>query len=486
MLDNNSQTATQEAVSNVFDVFRGVCTHEDSKDFALALLVLKYLSDLATESQDTIGDLRYRVPKEAHFHALLEVSPQGQNGDRINKALSWIEGANEELHDMFHSVDFCSSKLGSADRADVLLRRLLEAFNVPALSFRADRERASEVASRACEAFLMQAAEASGKRAGESMTPPELSQLIARLMQPMARETICDPCCGLGLTLLECNKQARISSGGEGGKLYGQEVVGSTWALSRMNMVLHGEPLYQLEWGDSLRNPKLHDGRGELATFDLVVSTPPFSLREWGYEEAAHDPFRRYQRGIPPRGSADFAFISHMVRTLKPEGRMAVVVSLGVLFRGGVERQIREQLIQEKLIDAVIALPPKMFPHTTIPTAILVLRRGKVTDDVLFIDASRTYKPGKIRNLLSQDALSQIEDAYQARSDKPQFARLVSHVEIAEHDYNLSIARYVEVLEKEEKVDISELRAERKQLQCELAALETKLASLLREIGYAD
>lgn len=485
MLDENRQAAIHKAVSSVFDVFRGVCPPEDSKDFALALLVLKYLSDLAAEPQEASGYLRYCVPREANFHSLLAASLQGQNGDRINRALRSIEGNNDELRGMFHSVDFRSSKLASADQADVLLRRLFEAFNVPALCFRADRKGASEAASSACEAFLMFAAEASGRRTGESMTPPELSQLIARLMQPKAGETICDPCCGLGLTLLECNKQARLSSAGQGGSLYGQEVLGSTWALSRMNMVLHGEPHYQLEWGDSLRNPKLLDERGQLATFDLIVSNPPFSLREWGYEEAAHDPFQRYQRGIPPRGSADFAFISHMIKTLKPEGRMAVVVSLGVLFRGGVESQIREQLIQEKLIDAVIALPPKMFAHITIPTAILVLRRGKVSDDVLFIDASRTYEPGKIRNLLGQDALSRIEDAYQARSNKPQFAKLVSHVEIAEHGYNLSVARYVEVIEEEEKVDVGELRAERLQLQSELAALETKLASLLRAIGYA-
>jgi type I restriction enzyme M protein len=414
----------------------------------------------------------------------MDTRSEGRSGEHINSALRLIELENDALYDIFRSIDFRSAKLGSAEQADILLNRLIEAFAAPALTFNVEQGGGSDAAVSACEALLTFADEARGKRGAEFTTPLELSQLIARLMQPVAGETLYDPCNGLGGTLLECAKEARLSSAGKGARLFGQEANGSTWALSRMSMILHGESDCRLEFGDSLRNPKLLEPSGQLMTFDVVVSNPPFSLREWGYEEATRDPFARYWRGVPPRGSADFAFISHMISSLKSNGRMAVVVSLGVLFRTGVESRIRKQLIEEKLIDAVIALPPKMFGHPAIPTAILLLRRGRTTDDVLFIDASRTYEAGRIRNLLGHDALSRIEAVYQARSDMPQFAKLVSSAEIAEHGYNLSVVRYVELIDKEEKVDLEQLRAERLQLQDELEHLETKLAGLLMQIGY--
>jgi type I restriction enzyme M protein len=446
------------------------------------MLVLKYLSDVSDTDRSVL--LRYRVPRQAHFQELKRARFEPHNGERINGALRLIEQANDELYGMFDNVDFCSAKLGTTGRGDVLLSQLLEAFDVPVLSFTAGHSEAPGGAGEVCDALWAFVDEAVGKRDGEAVTPPDVSRLLARLVRPAAGESVYDACLGVGGSLIECSKQARLSNLAEGASLYGQEVNADALACARMNMFLHGEDNYRLEWGDCLRNPTLLNAVGDLMTFDVVVSQPPFSMREWGHENAAHDSFGRYQRGIPPRGSADFAFISHMLKSLKPNGRMAVVVSLGVLFRSGVEGQIRTHLVQEKLIDAVIALPPKLFTHTGIPTAILLLRKDREADDVLFIDASRTFEHGKIRNRLSESDLSFIEATYQARSDVPQLARMVSQAEIAQHDYNLSVARYVEHVEMEEPVNVDVLRAERLRLKSELASLEEKLEQLLSRIGY--
>ncbi|ALZ17116.1 type I restriction-modification system subunit M [Pseudomonas aeruginosa] len=479
------------AISSVLSVFRGVCDPHDSVEFAMAMLMLKYLTDTgledSPENKKLASGVHYFVPEKANFYSLHAARSQPGNGARIDKALELIDASNSGLDKMSLFVSFDSPRLGSADQKDRILCRLLEAFRTPALDFRVvpsgDIQGAAAAAS---EAILRYTGEASGKRGGEYLTPPELSQLIARLMQPSEGEKIYDPFCGAAWTLTACNKFARQNSSGKGCLLYGQDANGNTLGLAKMNLLLHGETDCLLAWGDTLRNPSFLDADGQLSRFDVVVSHPPFSLREWGHEWAENDPFGRYWRGIPPRASGDFACISHMIASLAPErGRMAVIVSLGVLFRGGAERQIREHLVKENLIDAVIALPPKMLANTGIQTAILVLRRKKADDGILFIDAGRSYQQGKILNVLREPDLDQIETTYQARINVDQYSKLASQTEVAGNDYNLSVARYVEILEEEEELDLASLRAERAVLRSELERLEEKLAILLKEIGHA-
>ncbi|EPU6914863.1 TPA: N-6 DNA methylase [Pseudomonas aeruginosa] len=490
MPDLQMLNAINAAVSGVLSVFRGVCDPNDSAEFAMAMLVLKYLADTgqqdSPENKKLASEGRYFVPEEASFYSLHAARNQPGNGARIDKALELIDEANIGLDRKFLFVSFDSPRLGSADQKDRVLWRLLEAFDTPVLDFRADHSGTQETAAAASEAILRLAGEASGRRGGEYLTPPELSQLIALLMQPKHGETIYDPFCGAALTLTTCNQLARQSSSGKGCVLYGQDTNGNTLGLAKMNLLLHGETDYLLAWGDTLRNPSLLEADGELRKFDVVVSHPPFSLREWGHERAENDPFGRYWRGVPPRTSGDFACISHMIASLAPEGgRMAVIVSLGVLFRGGTERKIREHLVKENLIDAVIALPPKMLANTGIATAILVLRRKKSDDGILFIDASRGYQQGKILNVLREPDLNQIATTYKARTNVGQYSKLASQAEVASNDFNLSVARYVQVAEEEEELDLASLRAERAALRSELERLEEKLAILLKEIGHA-
>ena len=252
-----------------------------------------------------------------------------------------------------------------------------------------------------------------------------------------------------------------------------------------MNMFLHGEDNHKIEWGDTIRNPKLLNQNGDLMLFDIVTANPPFSLDKWGHDQAENDPFHRFHRGVPPKTKGDYAFISHMIETLKPvTGRMGVVVPHGVLFRGSSEGKIRQQLIGENLLDAVIGLPEKLFYGTGIPAAILIFKKHKSDDSVLFIDASREYQSGKNQNSLSADNIAKIVATYQARANVDKYAFVASLKDIQDNDYNLNIPRYVDTFEEEAEIDLMTVRAERVQLQSELAALENQMAQYLEELGY--
>jgi type I restriction enzyme M protein len=219
--------------------------------------------------------------------------------------------------------------------------------------------------------------------------------------------------------------------------------------------------------------------------FDIVTANPPFSLDKWGHDEAEHDKFSRFRRGVPPKTKGDYAFILHMIETLKPKtGRMGVVVPHGVLFRGSSEGKIRQKLIDENLLDAVIGLPEKLFYGTGIPAAILIFKKEKVDGNVLFIDASREFKSGKNQNQLSEENIAKIVATYKAGENVDKYAYLASLKEIADNDYNLNIPRYVDTFEEEEEIDLMAVRAKREQLKAQLTELETEMAKYLEELGY--
>ena len=253
-----------------------------------------------------------------------------------------------------------------------------------------------------------------------------------------------------------------------------------------MNMFLHGEDNHRIEWGDTIRNPLLKDKNGTgLLHFDVVTANPPFSLDKWGHEDAANDPYGRFRRGVPPKTKGDYAFISHMIETLKPDtGRMGVVVPHGVLFRGSSEGKIRKQLIEENLLDTVIGLPEKLFFGTGIPAAILIFKKQKTDDKVLFIDASREFETGKNQNQLTPENIQKIINTYKARETTDKYSYLANSEEIAENDFNLNIPRYVDTFEEEEEIDLMVVRTERLALQKQLKNLEVEMEGYLKELGY--
>ena len=274
--------------------------------------------------------------------------------------------------------------------------------------------------------------------------------------------------------------------------LYLQEANGATWALCMMNMFLHGinVTVDNVKWADTLRDPRLLTDSQTLMRFNVVVANPPFSLDKWGAENAANDRFNRFHRGVPPASKGDYAFISHMIEStfLDPaeHGRVGVIVPHGVLFRGGSEGRIRQQLIEENLLDAVIGLPENLFYGTGIPAAILIFRRDKSDDSVFFIDASREYEQGVNQNRLRTQDRAKIVATYRTRRSVDKYAYVAARAEIAENEFNLNIPRYVDTFEEEDPVDIVAIATSIKALSARLDDLEMEMQNCLEELGLHE
>ncbi|MCC5853704.1 MAG: type I restriction-modification system subunit M [Alkalimonas sp.] len=500
-----NQDSINKALWNACDTFRGTISADTYKDFILTMLFLKYISDVWQDHYDgykaEYGDEpelieemmkneRFVLPKTASFYALYERRHEPGNGERIDQSLHAIEEANgTKLKDagksVFQDISFNTDKLGEEKQKNTILRHLLEDFAKSELNLKPSRVGTLDVIGNAYEYLIKNFAASGGQKAGEFYTPPEVSDLIAELLDPQPGDSICDPACGSGSLLMKCGRKVVANHGSKQYALYGQEAIGSIWSLAKMNMFLHSEDNHKIEWGDTIRNPKILDKNSDLMLFDIVTANPPFSLDKWGHDEAEHDRFSRFRRGVPPKTKGDYAFILHMIETLKPKtGRMGVVVPHGVLFRGSSEGKIRQQLIDENLLDAVIGLPEKLFYGTGIPAAILIFKKEKVGDNVLFIDASRNFKASKNQNLLTAENISKIVATYKARVNVDKYAYVASLDEIKENDYNLNIPRYVDTFEEEEEIDLMAVRAEREQLKAQLASIEDEMTSYLAELGY--
>ena len=495
------QDQVNKAVWSACDTFRGTVDPSIYKDFILTMLFLKYISDVHQDKVDELSaqfagndamiqamlaSQSFKIPQGSSFWDLYEQRFEPKNGSRIDFALHAIEEANgTKLKNVFQDISFNTDKFGDEKQKNDILRHLLEDFGKPTLNLRPSRVGSLDVIGNAYEYLIKHFAAGSGKSAGEFYTPAEVSDLLAVLLEPQEGDAICDPACGSGSLLMKCGKQVQKHfNGSKKYALFGQEAIGSTWSLAKMNMFLHGEDNHRIEWGDTIRNPKLLDD-SKLLQFDVVTANPPFSLDKWGHDDAENDVHGRFHRGIPPKTKGDYAFISHMIETLKPEsGRMGVVVPHGVLFRASSEGKIRQKLIDENLLDAVIGLPEKLFFGTGIPAAILIFKKHKDSNDVMFIDASREFKSGKNQNILTEENLDKIVKTYRAGANVEKYAYVATLDEIKANDYNLNIPRYVDTFEEEAEIDLMAVREERLQLQQEMASLEAEMAGYLKELGY--
>lgn len=503
--DKIKQDSINKALWAACDTFRGTINASNYQDFLLTMLFLKYISDVWQDHYDNYkteyGDEpelieemmkseRFVLPKEASFYALWERRFEPGNGERIDQALHAIEEANgTKLKDasksVFQDITFNTDKLGDSKQKNDILRHLLEDFAKPDLNLKPSRVGNLDVIGNAYEYLIKNFAASGGQKAGEFYTPPEVSDLIAELLDPQPGDSICDPACGSGSLLMKCGRKVVANHGSKNYALYGQEAIGSTWSLAKMNMFLHGEDNHKIEWGDTIRNPKLLDKNGDLMMFDIVTANPPFSLDKWGHDTAETDQYSRFRRGVPPKSKGDYAFILHMIETLKPgSGRMGVVVPHGVLFRGSGEGKIRKQLIDENLLDAVIGLPEKLFYGTGIPAAILIFNKAKSDDTVLFIDASREFKSGKNQNQLTEDNIQKIVETYKTNANVDRYAYVATLADIKKNEYNLNIPRYVDTFEEEEEIDLMAVRSEREQLKEQMAELENQMVNYLEELGY--
>ena len=499
--DKVNQDQINAAAWKACDTFRGAVDPTQYKDYILVMLFLKYISDTHKAHRAEIIEKygndsvrlaralereRFQLPSGASFDELHKARNESDIGERINKALESIEEKNiSKLEGVFRNIDFNSETLGRPAERNRRLKALLEDFAKPELDLSPGRVDVDVIGE--CYIYLIsQFASDAGKRAGEFYTPAVMSRLLAKLADAKKGHTILDPACGSGSLLLEAAKQADEKDFA----LFGQEVNGSTWALVRMNMFLHGQDSAVIKWCNTLTSPELVQN-GRLMQFDRVVANPPFSLDKWGFEEAQNDKYNRFSRGVPPKSVADYAFVSHIVESLKPtSGKAAIIVPHGVLFRGGAEGRIREKLLQENLIDAVIGLPAGMFSSTGIPVAILVIDRSREQGganakrkDVLFIDASRDYIEDKKQVNLSEAQEKKIIDTYFSRTAIEKYSHAATFEELRENDFNLNIPRYVDTFEAEAVVDIAKVQQEILALEKKQDELRLKMNQYLKELG---
>ncbi len=482
------------------DTFRGTVDASEYKNYILVMLFVKYISDVWQEHYETLTEKfgndedmilrrmqreRFVLPKGCNFQELYNQRNEANVGEIINIALEHIEETNKQkLSGVFRNIDFNSeANLGQTKDRNTRLKHLLDDFNDSRLNLRPSRVGNLDVIGNAYEYLIARFAAGAGKKAGEFYTPAEVSELIAELVDPQAGERISDPACGSGSLLIKCGNQL-LKRGIKDFALYGQEITGATWALAKMNMFLHSMDNARIEWGDTIRNPKLIEDDTTMK-FEVVVANPPFSLDKWGYEVASNDPYQRFHRGLPPQSKGDYAFILHMIETTTQDsGRVGVVVPNGVLFRGAAEGRIRQQLIEENLLDAVIGLPANLFFGTGIPAAVLLFKRNKADNKVLFIDASRDFQSDKNQNKLRQTDIDKILATYQARISVDKYAYLADFTELKENDFNLNIPRYVDTFEEEQEIDINAVQAEIVTLEAELADVKLKMAAYMKELGY--
>ena len=493
------------------DSFRNKIDSSRYKDYILAMLFVKYLNDVYNETkakyideyngderrvERAMRNERFALTETSAFDYLYDNRTDNEIGQKINVALAEIENNNsEKLRNVFRAIDFNSTvDFGETKDKNAILRNLLEDFHE--LDLRPSQLDSADIIGDAYEYMISNFASDAGKKGGEFFTPSEVSRLIAELVDPKENERIYDPTCGSGGLLLKAYNKVTSHKVA----VYGQEVNNQTWALCKMNMFLHGVDDAVIWQGDTLANPQnIKDDK--LMKFQCVVANPPFSLDKWdsgflsraGGEDkkkekmnASLDMFNRFEWGVPPTSKGDYAFVLHMLHCLdESNGRMAVVLPHGVLFRGASEGKIRKQIIDFNLLDAVIGLPANLFYGTGIPACILVFKKNRKTTDVLFIDASGdgNYEKGKNQNILRDSDIKRIVDAYRSRENIDKYSYVASKEEITENDYNLNIPRYVDTFEEEEPIDIDVVQAEIAATEKEIAEVQVKMDEMLKELG---
>ena len=430
------------------DELRGGMDAGQYKNYILTLLFVKYVTDKAKTDRNSLID----VPAGGSFDDMVALKGDKEIGDKINKIIGKLAEANG-LEKVIDLADFNDEeKLGKGKEMQDRLSKLVTIF--ADLDFRGSRAEGDDLLGDAYEYLMRHFATESGKSKGQFYTPAEVSRILAKVIGigPGTRQdnTVYDPTCGSGSLLLKVADEAP-----RGISIYGQEKDNATWALSRMNMILHGNEDAEIRKGDTITNPQFTAG-GQLRTFDFAVANPPFSIKSWsnGLENA----YGRFEFGRPPEKNGDYAFLLHILKSLKSTGKAAVILPHGVLFRGNAEATIRKELLRRGYIKGVIGLPANLFYGTSIPACIVVLDKenSQARTGVFMIDASKGFmKDGPKNRLRSQD-IHKIVDVFTRQLEINRYSRMVPLAEIADpkNDYNLNIPRYIDSSEPEDLQDL--------------------------------
>jgi type I restriction enzyme M protein len=503
------------------DTFRDTIDAANYKDYVLSMLFVKYLSDTHKENVEELAKLykgvrferqKERLPfviKEEHsFDYLFENKNAIDIGEKISQALIGIETSNPILNGIFRGIDFNSQAVfGAKEQKNPMLRNLLNDFADldlrPKQIATNQTQIPADVIGDAYEYMIGEFATRSGKKAGSFFTPQEVSEIMARIVDPQPKDRVYDPTCGSASLLIRTAKKGGIDKVA----IYGQEVSNSTISLARMNMLLHSITDAKISQGDTLAQPKHLDSDGNLMKFDCIVANMPFSKDKWasGFNpggemsgkkdfvmEAPLDRWHRFDLGVPPASKGDWAFLLHMIMSMSASGRVAAVAPHGVLFRGASEGRIREAIVNKNLVDAVIGLPENLFYGTSIPACIIVFKKGRKHTDILFIDASGkdNYEKNKAKNKLRLQDIEKIVKVYQAylagnrkKAEVEKYSHIATAEEIEENEFNLNIPRYVDTFEEEEQIDISAVNAEIADIKGKIAKVEKEMGKYLKELG---